>query len=628
MTAIINQNPAAGSASAGVATNVEFTIEDQSDDSLVSVQLVINGDPAVDVITGGVFDTGYNGTITPNGGDLDVVINPDVDFGNSDHVEVDVDVAYDNTDALMLSIGRYVRVDPINVISTQANFTVRFWLKVDSHLNNFPIMQAMSAFDTVASNLNISISANALRITLRDASSFVVHTWTSAAGVLVDNTWTHFTITFQSGVGLSVRRNDVALPSLTVTGAVPTSILTFPRLAFGHSSSGTGTNFTYRDEVAIWNSVLGSSSLTELYSGGATTEDLLDGTHLYASPDYYARFNGDLVDATGGSGTGSFQGSGGTLGVDYGFNSTIIPGGPFSDSYEFDIGAITQLIEADLTASAAIDADIIAIYPLVVGATPNFDTYRGGKQILLYSQNDLSTIETSFLVQSVPSGWAETTCRQSVQGCQVLQGGELASTDTFLCGRMTLRVKLLSGETEFFFLIDGSNYFEIHSTRVDNSTLFTSQISSATGFKTCGGLLVEDENEFDLTVVRYQNFLAAFVDDQKIYETTRFLNSGSMSVQIEEGEVEGECLVKAFTIQSAALIDNKLVEDTVPVGLNRMTGRVPASSYPRIGTRDLIAFGPWGYAIGVDEFRYDVPKGLTLGGQPRARIYADTSVKD
>lgn len=93
--------------------------------------------------------------------------------------------------------------------------------------------------------------------------------WRWANLTYVDDQWQHIVVTWQSGSKIDVWRNGTlaAQSAAAYTGFIPYDATS---LTIGRNSQGLGSFFQGGlDEVAIWNRVLTSTEIAELYNSGA-----------------------------------------------------------------------------------------------------------------------------------------------------------------------------------------------------------------------------------------------------------------------------------------------------------------------------------------------------------------------
>lgn len=343
-----NRNPDDGDVEVPRNTTIEFTAPNESNEDLITVTLVEDGGGAIPVITNGVDQTGYSSTITPNGSDLDVVITPADRFDAGTvvdvHVETPVD-SYDNTDALMFTQQRILVFPNFTALQGVTSFTCTFWYKTPNITTGRTFISSRTG-GAANSRFQVTNPTNGLgrgiRVNVSDGTNTLQYI-VDNTGVAA-NTWQHYMILYDGGAGtVTVYLNNTAVATNAgTTGTCPTSIGTFDDLGVGANVLTVSTDVVRIDHLAFWDNYLfDATERAECYNS-ALTQDLMDDTHAFPDPNVWFEFNNTYDDSgTDQTDSGSWIGAGGTLGTNYGFETTdVVAGqaaGNLDDTWTFTI---------------------------------------------------------------------------------------------------------------------------------------------------------------------------------------------------------------------------------------------------------------------------------------------------
>lgn len=323
-----NQDPADGATQVSRATNINFTAPEEFNDDLITVTFQYDGGSAIPVITSGVFQSGYAGSITPDGDDLAVVINPTARLPGSTDVTVNAstpDNAYTNshgwyqgTTGVSVTT-RFINFDNCDACTGQTACTSSIWAYFDSDTVSqvFFFLSSSSTTTGLLSYWRASFNTNnAIIVTVGDGTD--THTWTSGNNAFPADAWHHLVVRWD-GSDVDVFVDNVELTPVSASGTHPATIGTASRMHIHQGINGPHTRF---DEFACWNYALSDDEITDLYNTGET-HNLMDGSNRFEDPILYAPLNNDYAQTGAGS---TSDGTAAGSGSDYGFTTSVVAG--------------------------------------------------------------------------------------------------------------------------------------------------------------------------------------------------------------------------------------------------------------------------------------------------------------
>lgn len=663
MTIILTpQSPTAGATDIAIDSNVTFTLEDTVDDTVVNVTITRGANPAEDAILAGVFQSGYAGSITPNGDDLDVVINPTVDFTNDEVVVVDVvseepfgspySLHIDNLDFGDLGTVDAVNFGDVNWFNGIQNFTVTMLIYMPTwDADQQPIFTKWAG-DAVSDQfaiLGYNISGAKFFVTSNGGTLRLWQSDLSGLAGFTDATWHRLTVVGTLGLSPNSNRLRVYHNSTNITtvgtagypaGALPTSIFAGGTAdlriggIFAGSSSLGDCNLS---SLAIYlGTALNITQVAEL--GDAVNTDL--DQMSFGSPTHWYQFNNDYTDSGSGAHVTGIPESSPT------FDNVIVPVAdiiPFEDSYSFTIVAAPIIVDTG-------DAHI----------KKPFDTIRGGKELVLYGTSPLvydiydvdfrgtAWRDASFTIDN--SGQATVT--ESKDGL-ILSAGPVANSIASIVSEedneqfeARLAFKLLAPAAvhedavdclifEYVLSDDATASIKLRRDFAVSTTalLASTTITIDSYERTVGGAILSTEPD-ELRIVRCQNYIFLYADNQLLASTDKFSTAEEGTFQIGVGNSDETTAVRARVTsllrRSHCLIDGWPLLNKEDLSKHRVTGHVPVSSLARVGLVPTHIFGPWGIVEDLEGFEYILPTGRTLGrvGPGRIKFYGDEQLKD
>lgn len=308
--------------------------------------------------------------------------------------------------------------------------------------------------------------------------------------------------------------------------------------------------------------------------------------------------------------------------------------------------------------SIAIGASVIT--PVEADITPRFSSFRGGEELLIHATQQLTNtaLDHDFRGQSLPSGWVSflasgARIRHSLQGAVLATGptaGSYIQLDTAplheACSA-TLRVRPLTPDqaqtspvtcVAFSYVVDGVSYATLRIRRnalVDSTQVLVDSVIGLADETMIGGAIVRSPlQNFDLQVVRVQNYVFLLVNGQQVASTSRFTAEGVGSFRVlvsnDTMATKVSTRIERLEVRSHALIGGRLLQSKTDIGDRRVVGTTPAASLAEVGLHDIILFGPWGVAAQSEAFSYILPDGRRIGGAAGTPLtsYVDPSVKD
>lgn len=310
LTALSPANEARGVA---VGTSVSFKVTNLTNPLFLTVTFAVNGGAPIPVITSGIDQAGYVSTKTPNGADLDVVINPTVDFPAGSRIAIAATTpvnSYANSHGLQYTLAAYTRLSGLASLSGAGTFTVSFLTYVDDYLaarNWFATMNAsIVGLALPGLQINAGSGVRSLSVVIAGATT---HTWTSNTNVIPNDTWMRITVVKNGTNPLAVYFDATALTPLSTSGTIPATIATHANMMIRERSTADTQRM---DELSIWaGTAFTPTQVAELHNGGAPL-DLANGLNGFPSPTNWYRLNNSLADAMGAGPTGvNVTGSGG-----------------------------------------------------------------------------------------------------------------------------------------------------------------------------------------------------------------------------------------------------------------------------------------------------------------------------
>lgn len=300
--------------------------------------------------------------------------------------------------------------------------------------------------------------------------------------------------------------------------------------------------------------------------------------------------------------------------------------------------------------------------PPDVVVIPGFDTFRGGKQIVIFGEPDFldTSHDTNFLAETLDGAWGvvvDGTGRviPSFTGLRLSSGTTTSSRAEILSAIVTFdsfdatltatlphqwyNLSSASNMLVFEFSDGGhTNYAQVRLRRneftVSGQILADSIIVVGGQTRIGGSLLISDNLEFELKIVRHEGHLFLRVNDIDLVSTDKFEPSirGLFHSFVENNSngVDVKAVLSSFTMRSHALIDGKLLVNKQDFARQRLVGDAPASTLSRVGFREFTVFGPWGANSDPDGFEYRLPAGLRVGQTASSKLtsYQDVSIRN
>lgn len=324
----------------------------------------------------------------------------------------------------------------------------------------------------------------------------------------------------------------------------------------------------------------------------------------------------------------------------------------------------------DIDATSGTTVTAAYLLPVVpkVGLFPAFDTVRGGRQVVAYTDQKFFTDGDTydFKAQSLPSGgtastsWSAGTvgsgsATSRLSGTTLSTGSVVGSSATLSSGAdfeafdATLRARLIApnGDSanavtmlQLSYTVDSITFLRlaigVAPLTNGRNLAVTSLIGLTDGAQDGGGYLIDRAPNLDviLRIVRYGRFAQLLFGDIVIAETDRLAPAGpgtmSISVSNLASNAKVQTVIDSLSIGSNALIGGRFLVNTTDFSSRRLTGQVPPAGLSEVGTADIILFGPWGDTTLTDAFEYQLPAGRTIGGQNSTPLvtYVDSTLKD
>lgn len=299
-------------------------------------------------------------------------------------------------------------------------------------------------------------------------------------------------------------------------------------------------------------------------------------------------------------------------------------------------------------------------------AYDDFDTIRGGKEIVLYTAalrlNDTSRDALFNSTQGLPAAWTPTgsgqqefTTRGTVlkSTAQPSSSSGVTSADSYEDFDVAMDFELLRPAAtrqggvvdvavlEFDTGLGGTITVEVQ--RGPDDVLQARARATAYGRTVVGHNLFIDDRRFTLRIVRNGARVWAFYGIRdprtRVYgELVKLLDydqfaeeAGSIEARVSNlgARVDVQTRISNYTVESHVRIGPRLL-DAKRIVFKRIVGNVPAATLEEVGAADIVAFGLFGEAVNPGGFEYTLPVPRTVGRERTRllRLYEDEQVRD
>lgn len=323
---------------------------------------------------------------------------------------------------------------------------------------------------------------------------------------------------------------------------------------------------------------------------------------------------------------------------------------------------LTGFFEGPSVASAApYSADVVTIEGPSFGVTPTSDTFRGGREMVVFSASALvdASRDETFTGASVPAGWTSAgtgTVTPSNLGVVLSTAyasgsvAKLTSPDNdyrYFDAYVNLTPQL-PVDTPGSEVVLGALRHETTIHRVDlevlrgglrakDQLLARARITViTTGALLDSGarLITPGTLSLELQLARDGETVYALVDGEPLIDGSRSLDTGAGSITLlcsnETAVATTQGRFRDFRVEAHTSLNGRLLRAKQFFGVRQMRGTIPRATLSEVGAAEVVVFGLFGRQAITDTFTYSLPSAKTVSNEVTRtlRSYDDPTVRD